>query len=95
MRHTVVFAAVLLASVVWVTLGAVPVAEEAEAVWQNLTVYRITPITDKGVTNMNTADAAGDVYFGLSQLLLPYMCTGASASMCMPSGRRHAQLPTF
>ena len=27
-----------------------------------------------GVTNMDTGDAAGDTYFGLSQLLLPQLC---------------------
>lgn len=32
---------------------------------------------------MNTADAAGDVYFGLSQLLLPYMCTGHDEHMSL------------
>ena len=92
MWHTIVFAAVLAPA-----LAASPgtgSSEEAEAVWQKLTVYRITPIADKGVTNMNTADAAGDVYFGLSQLLLPYMCTGAGAcAYHLVSGR--AQLSTF
>ena len=51
--------------------------------WTNITVYRITPIQDRGVTNMNTADAAGDVYFGFSQLLLPYMCAaGGHGTWC-------------
>jgi hypothetical protein len=58
-------------------------ADDREPQWQNLTVYRITPIGDVGVTNMNTADAAGDVYFGLSQLLLPYMCTGHNQHMSL------------
>ena len=31
-------------------------ARAAAVEWQNLTVYRITPIADEGVTNMNTAD---------------------------------------
>lgn len=38
--------------------------------WQNQTVYRVTPMQDEGVTNMNTADAAGDVYFGVSLHIL-------------------------
>ena len=41
----------------------------------NLTLYRITPLTMPGVANMDTADAAGDVAFGLSQLLLPFICS--------------------
>eukprot|EP01052_Picozoa_sp_SAG31_P012874 SAG31_NODE_762_length_12275_cov_14.077119_9_plen_710_part_00 len=91
MRHAVIVFVVRLGSVLPAAASEPPIeptgaavtaaAEEAEAaVWQNLTVYRITPITDKGVANMNTADAAGDVYFGLSQLLLPYMCTGATSA---------------
>ena len=72
--------------------------------WKNVTVYRVTPMADTGVLNMNTADgmyrsnthhnlisrdisdrllvvvlAAGDIYFGVSQLLLPYMCDGSSS----------------
>jgi hypothetical protein len=31
---------------------------------QNLTVYRITPQNYTGVRNMDTGDAAGDVFFG-------------------------------
>jgi hypothetical protein len=45
--------------------------------WENstmITVYRVTPITVEGCADMDTADAPGDVYFGLSQLLLPYAC---------------------
>lgn len=63
--------------------GAVCVATAAAAAaaaeWQNVTVYRVTPMADEGVRNMNTADAAGDIYFGVSQLLLPYMCDGSSS----------------
>jgi hypothetical protein len=33
-------------------------ARGAAVEWQNLTVYRITPIADEGVTNMNTADVS-------------------------------------
>jgi len=45
--------------------------------WGNstlLTTYRVTPIGVTGLTNMDTADAAGDVYFGLFQLALPLLC---------------------
>ena len=41
---------------------------------KNVTVYRLTPINYTGVTNMDTGDAAGDVMFGLNQLLLPQLC---------------------
>eukprot|EP00041_Stephanoeca_diplocostata_P029443 m.868504 g.868504 ORF g.868504 m.868504 type:complete len:568 (-) comp23563_c0_seq4:558-2261(-) len=40
----------------------------------NFTTYRVTPITYTGITNMDSADAYGDVMFGLSQLLLPQLC---------------------
>eukprot|EP00656_Telonema_subtile_P048366 TRINITY_DN5749_c0_g1_i1.p1 TRINITY_DN5749_c0_g1~~TRINITY_DN5749_c0_g1_i1.p1 ORF type:complete len:267 (-),score=47.51 TRINITY_DN5749_c0_g1_i1:157-957(-) len=40
----------------------------------NITIYRLTPINYTGVTNMDTGDAAGDVMFGLNQLLLPQLC---------------------
>ena len=63
----------LLARVATAAAGLVAAAE-AVPQQQKLTVYRITPIQDEGVMNMDTADAAGDVYFGLSQLLLPYLC---------------------
>ena len=46
------------------------VAEE----WVNLTVYRTTPINYTGLTDMDSGDARGDVYFGLAQLLLPPLC---------------------
>ena len=52
-------------------------AAASTAKWQNstsLTVYRVTPIGQLGLADMDTADAPGDVYFGLSQLLLPYAC---------------------
>eukprot|EP01065_Artemidia_motanka_P034293 TRINITY_DN4158_c0_g1_i1.p1 TRINITY_DN4158_c0_g1~~TRINITY_DN4158_c0_g1_i1.p1 ORF type:complete len:530 (+),score=122.62 TRINITY_DN4158_c0_g1_i1:55-1644(+) len=42
--------------------------------WVNVTVFRLTPINYTGVTNMDTADAPGDVMFGLNQLLLPVLC---------------------
>jgi len=40
----------------------------------NFSTYRVTPITYPGVTNMDSGDAAGDVMFGLEQLLLPQLC---------------------
>ena len=42
--------------------------------WVNLTLYRVTPLGYSGLTNMDSGNAAGDVYFGISQLLLPQMC---------------------
>ena len=40
----------------------------------NLTVYRITPRNYTGLTNMDSGDAAGDVYFGLYEFALPVIC---------------------
>eukprot|EP00040_Diaphanoeca_grandis_P040022 m.260964 g.260964 ORF g.260964 m.260964 type:complete len:572 (+) comp40978_c0_seq1:110-1825(+) len=40
----------------------------------NFTTYRVTPIQDTGMTNMDTGDQYGDVYFGLAQMLLPQLC---------------------
>ena len=40
----------------------------------NLTVYRITPRNYTGLTNMDSGDAAGDVYFGLYEFALPIIC---------------------
>eukprot|EP01047_Picozoa_sp_COSAG01_P098358 COSAG01_NODE_28553_length_658_cov_1.295170_1_plen_183_part_10 len=56
------------------TTCAALLAVVAGAATRQFTAYRITPIQDEGVTNMDTADGPGDVYFGLSQLLLPYLC---------------------
>jgi hypothetical protein len=53
-------------------------AADAAGAWSNstnITVYRITPVTMPGVANMDSADAAGDIAFGLSQLLLPFICS--------------------
>jgi hypothetical protein len=55
-----------------------PIGSPASVGWANstnLTLYRITPLTMPGVANMDTADAAGDIAFGLSQLLLPFICS--------------------
>jgi len=46
--------------------GAVPAS--------NFTTYRVTPITYPSLANMDSGDAAGDVFFGMSQLLLPQLC---------------------
>ena len=56
-------------------------ARAAGAAWanaSNLTVYRVTPLDMEGVANMDTADAAGDIAFGLLQLLLPFICADAA-----------------
>eukprot|EP01060_Flectonema_neradi_P035187 TRINITY_DN63_c0_g1_i7.p1 TRINITY_DN63_c0_g1~~TRINITY_DN63_c0_g1_i7.p1 ORF type:complete len:531 (+),score=123.33 TRINITY_DN63_c0_g1_i7:59-1594(+) len=42
--------------------------------WTSNVVYRVTPINYTGLVNMDSSDAAGDVMFGLNQLLLPFMC---------------------
>jgi len=42
--------------------------------WAKHTVYRTTPINYTGLTNMDSGDAHGDVYFGLAQLVLPPLC---------------------
>lgn len=39
-----------------------------------LTAYRITPRNYSGLTNMDSGDAAGDVYFGLYEYALPIIC---------------------
>jgi|EP01047_Picozoa_sp_COSAG01_P066203 hypothetical protein len=62
------------ARLIAVAAGLLAAAAATAPPQKKLTAYRITPIEDEGVMNMNTADAAGDVYFGLSQLLLPYLC---------------------
>jgi hypothetical protein len=52
-------------------------------------VFRSAPRTTHGAESAAhararaTAQAAGDVYFGLSQLLLPYMCTGRDEHMSL------------
>ena len=61
--------------------AALPRAARAGAAWanaSNLTVYRVTPLSMEGVANMDTADAAGDIAFGLLQLLLPFICADAA-----------------
>ena len=52
----------------------------AEAAAANLTVYRITPQNYTGVTNMDTGDAYGDVFFGLYEFLIPIMCADPKMS---------------
>lgn len=42
---------------------------------QKLTVYRITPRNYSGVTNMDTGDSGGDVFFGLYELSFPLLCS--------------------
>lgn len=40
----------------------------------DLTVYRITPRNYTGLTNLDSGDARGDVYFGLYEFSLPIVC---------------------
>lgn len=46
----------------------------ALGVVQNLTVVRYTPSDVPGLTNKNSGDAAGDLYFGLEELVTPMHC---------------------
>jgi hypothetical protein len=45
---------------------------------EDITVYRLSPNDGpgvvKGLTNVDSGDAAGDTMFGISQLLLPQLC---------------------
>lgn len=55
-------------------LPSMLVAAGQDPDWHNVTVYRTTPSNYTGLTNMDSGDARGDVYFGLAQLLLPQLC---------------------
>merc|ERR1712166_1739903 len=61
-------------SPVLIVLAAFAVAISSAKPLQNISIYRLTPINYTGVTNMDTGDAAGDVMFGLNQMLLPQLC---------------------
>jgi hypothetical protein len=38
----------------------------------NMTVYRVTPVTDTGlIADRDTGDAAGDIFFTLYEAILP------------------------
>ena len=40
----------------------------------NLTLYRVSPLDYPGLTDMDTGDPAGDIGFGLWELLMPMQC---------------------
>eukprot|EP01043_Picozoa_sp_COSAG02_P090363 COSAG02_NODE_27219_length_614_cov_1.749515_1_plen_129_part_10 len=40
----------------------------------NVTVYRLTPSNYTGLANLDSGDLAGDLGFGLWELLMPMMC---------------------
>ena len=40
----------------------------------NLTLYRITPRNYTGIADLDTGDAAGDVFFGLFEKSAPVVC---------------------
>lgn len=40
----------------------------------NLTLYRVSPIAYPGLMDMDTGDPAGDIGFGLWELLMPMQC---------------------
>ena len=44
----------------------------------NITVYRITPRNYTGLTNLDSGDGAGDVFFGLYEFALPIICAASS-----------------
>lgn len=68
--------ATILACLAAAALAAGEAAQTSDArdAWVNLTMYRVTPVGYAGLTNMDSGNAAGDVYFGISQLLLPQIC---------------------
>ena len=41
---------------------------------RNITVYRLTPSNYTGLSNLDSGDLAGDLGFGLWELLMPMMC---------------------
>jgi hypothetical protein len=47
---------------------------------ENITLYRITPRNYTGVRDLDTGDAAGDVFFGLYELTTPILCSGPAAN---------------
>ena len=49
-------------------------ARQRAASWPQTTVYRVTPINYTGLVNMDSSDAAGDVMFGIEQLVIPFLC---------------------
>merc|ERR1719272_627756 len=44
-----------------------------------MTVYRITPRNYTGLTNLDSGDAHGDVFFGIYELAIPELCRGSQA----------------
>ena len=40
----------------------------------NLTLYRVSPLAYPGLIDMDTGDPAGDIGFGLWELLMPMQC---------------------
>lgn len=47
---------------------------------KNITVYRITPRNYTGMTNFDTGDAQGDVFFGIYELGIPELCQSQSSA---------------
>lgn len=50
------------------------------------TLYRVSPIAYPGLMNMDTGDPAGDIGFGLWELLMPMQCKVRPGQ---PSGGHH------
>lgn len=45
----------------------------------SMTVYRITPRNYTGLTNLDSGNARGDVFFGIYELAIPELCRGSQA----------------
>lgn len=55
-----------------------PPASRSPAGLVNLTVYRVSPLTYPGLLDMDTGDPAGDIGFGMWELMMPMDCRGGS-----------------
>jgi hypothetical protein len=83
--------ALVLAAMLATQAPALSPSTAVPSQWSNsttMTVYRVTPIDKEGLANMDSADAAGDVYFGLSQLLLPFACAHGQGNSLWCANRK-------
>ena len=46
---------------------------------QTVSIYHVNPANYSGITNMDTADAAGDAFFDLRSVMIPMSCRNKSA----------------
>lgn len=62
----------------------------------NLTLYRITPRNYTGIADLDTGDAAGDAFFGLSGKSAPVLCRdGSNPSSALCGNSPILQIPGF